>query len=491
MTNHATADPGSGDPRREDGPVGLDRHTAELRRDLSFINYPPENWLPARPGELDVLVVGGGQMGLAASFALNKAGIRNHAVIDAAPAGLEGPWVTYARMKTLRSPNHLVGPAQDIPALTFRAYHEALYGSAAWASLGKIPRGMWQDYLVWFREALELPVENGCALTAIAPTETGVEVAVTRGGAAQRIRARRLVLATGRDGLGGPAMPGWVPAGDARFQHTVEAIDFEALAGRDVAVIGASASAFDNAATALEAGAGSVHMLMRRPKLATYNRFKTMVHAGFTFGMPALPPAERLALLNAAFEVAVAPPADSVARIAHDRRFHFHPGTSVCGVDASGSRIVLDLGGERLTVDKVILGTGFKVDLGGRPELAALDGHVVLMSDLDLPPEVVGQFARHPDVCDDFTFRPRLEGDAWVSRVHSFNIAAMASLGLISGDIPGVGDGARRLAEGIARNFFLEDYDAQMARITGYSEVEIQGDELDARVAPGTPTVTA
>ncbi|MES2711551.1 MAG: FAD-dependent oxidoreductase, partial [Pseudomonadota bacterium] len=93
---------------------------ARLRADLAALNLPPANWVPPRGGVLDVLVIGGGMLGLAASFALTRLGILNHRVLDQSPSGREGPWVTYARMETLRSPKHLAGPGGEIAALTFR-----------------------------------------------------------------------------------------------------------------------------------------------------------------------------------------------------------------------------------------------------------------------------------------------------------------------------------------------------------------------------------
>ena len=69
----------------------------------------------------------------------------NHRCLDRGPAGVEGPWVTYARMETLRSPKVLTGPAAGIPSLTFRAWFVAQFGAAEWEALDKIPRVMWMD----------------------------------------------------------------------------------------------------------------------------------------------------------------------------------------------------------------------------------------------------------------------------------------------------------------------------------------------------------
>ena len=153
-------------------PTSLQALEADLARDLRLLNYPPKGWVPeARAADgrpvSDVIVAGGGMLGLVVSFALRRQGVMRIRTLDRAEAGREGPWVTYARMNTLRSPNHLTGPVFGIASLTFRAWYEAQHGEAAWESLGKIPRGMWMDYLIWYRRVLELPVENGVQVVAI------------------------------------------------------------------------------------------------------------------------------------------------------------------------------------------------------------------------------------------------------------------------------------------------------------------------------------
>ena len=117
----------------------------------------------------DVVVIGGGMCGLVASFALHNAGIRNIRIFDRGPRGFEGPWVTYARMETLRSPKQLTGPAYGMASLTFRAWFTAQFGEAAWEALDKIPRPMWMDYLRWYRQVLDLPVENEVEVLRIVP----------------------------------------------------------------------------------------------------------------------------------------------------------------------------------------------------------------------------------------------------------------------------------------------------------------------------------
>jgi len=196
---------------------------ARLAQDLSYLGWPARNWMPPRQaanGEamIDVAIIGGGQAGLAASVALAQLGIRA-VVFDRSPAGSEGPWATTARMETLRSPKELTGPALGLPALTFRAWFEAQFGLEAWAAMDKIPRLQWMDYLVWYRRVMNVDVRNGMTVTAIhpLPDATGVRLDLRSSeGEVSSVLARRLVLATGRDGLGGPAVPAFVTPCRAR-----------------------------------------------------------------------------------------------------------------------------------------------------------------------------------------------------------------------------------------------------------------------------------
>ena len=114
-----------------DGTDGLARLEASLARDFERLNHPPADWVPPRPGPdgrrmVDVAIAGAGMCGLAAGFALRRLGISNLRQVDRSPEGREGPWRTYARMETLRSPKHLSGPVQGARG----AYLPGLVGGA-------------------------------------------------------------------------------------------------------------------------------------------------------------------------------------------------------------------------------------------------------------------------------------------------------------------------------------------------------------------------
>src|SRR4051812_12115438 len=113
---------------------------ALARRELSQLNYPSTGWvLPAKGPDgkpmLDALVIGGGMCGQTATFALLREGVRNLRCVERTPRGQEGPWTTFARMETLRSPKHLTGPDLGIASLTYRAWHEAKFGAEHWQKL--------------------------------------------------------------------------------------------------------------------------------------------------------------------------------------------------------------------------------------------------------------------------------------------------------------------------------------------------------------------
>src|ERR1700712_2130409 len=157
--------------------TGLAALEARLAEDLSLLELPAREWVPGKTHNgsevLDVAVIGGGMAGLAASAALKLLGVRVR-IFDRSPQGLEGPWATTARMETLRSPKQLTGPALGLPALTFRAWFEAQFGSAAWEALDKIPRLLWMDYLRWYRWVLNLDLRNGHRVLSVTPRHDGL-----------------------------------------------------------------------------------------------------------------------------------------------------------------------------------------------------------------------------------------------------------------------------------------------------------------------------
>ena len=468
------------------GPDGLAALEDRLRQDLAWLGLPAKPWVPRRTVEgrdvLDVLVVGAGMAGLVASGMLKRLGVDNHLVLDRAPAGAEGPWVTFARMLTLRSPKDLAGPAMGLPALTFRAFYEARHGRAAWDSLDRAPRSEWMDYLVWYRRVLDLPVRNGTDVSAIHARPDGLfEVTVDDAAGPSAMLARHVVLATGRDGLGGTAVPAVADGLDRRFwAHSAEPIDFAALTAKRVAVVGAGASAMDNAATALEAGAARLDLFVRRADIPRVNKFTGIGSAGTVHGFAGLPDAWKWRFLDHAIKSQVPPPRPSMRRVFAHANAHLHLGSPVTALAARGDHLVVTTPHGRTEVDFIIFGTGFTVDLARRPELAEFAPHIRLWRDRFPTPAGMDnpELETSPDLGDGFEFLEKVPGACpALARLHCFNYPATLSHGKLTGDIPAISEGADRLARGIVRSLFVADRATHFANLEAFAVPEILGDE--------------
>jgi cation diffusion facilitator CzcD-associated flavoprotein CzcO len=463
---------------------GLRALEERLAEALDRLQEPAPSWVPetrAPDGSvaLDVAILGAGMAGLAAGVALKREGVARVALFDPAPAGAEGPWATYARMRTLRSPKQLAGPALGLDALTFRAWFEAQHGAAAWEALGKIPTGMWMDYLRWYRRVAALEVRSGLGVARIEPDGALFRLALSDGGAAF---ARHVVLATGRDGLGGPRiLPGFDAAWRGRFwAHSADAIDFAALAGKQVVVVGAGASAFDNAAAALEAGCARMTLLLRRAALPRINSSKALDSRGFWHGWFDLPAAWRWRLMLAVERRQTPPPAESVRRVAAHPNAALLTGAGVEGVARDGAALVLATPRGPVRADFVVLGTGFLQDAALRPELAAVAGGIRLWRDAYAPPEAERDAALglNPWLDEGFAFTERVPGTSpYLARLHCFNFAATLSHGKVTGDVPAISVGARRLARAICARLLAADVAWHAERHAAFDEPEIAGDE--------------
>lgn len=178
-------------------------------------------------------------------------------------------------METLRSPKQLTGPALGIPSLTFQAWFEAQFGETAWTQLDKIPRLQWMDYLRWYRRVLALPAHNDHSVRAVSPRADGVvELCLDTPAGEQRVRLDASYWPRAATDWAAHTCPTGFASFRLRRAHSSHALDAERLSGKRVAVLGAGLSAMDSAATALEAGAASVDLLIRRQNIPRINKSK-------------------------------------------------------------------------------------------------------------------------------------------------------------------------------------------------------------------------
>ena len=488
-----------------------------LAYEMACLQWPAARWTRALEHQgqpvADVAIIGAGMAGLALAAALHHRGIAV-AVYDEAPAGLEGPWATTARMETLRSPKQLAGPALGLPSLSFRAWFEAQFGSAAWEALDKIPRLQWMDYLRWYRRVLGLVVQNEHRVTDVLPRADGlVELRIQRltqpgptgstgisgppgppeqSGPTDTAFARRLVLATGRAGLGGNWVPEWaqrLPRG--RWAHSADELEPGALRGQRVGVIGAGASAMDSAATALEEGAARVHLLVRRADIPRINKGKGAGNPGFVHGHARLPDAWKWRIRHYIHEQQVPPPRNSTLRVSRHGNAFFHLGCAVEGAEERGGALHVRTSAGPIELDFLICATGFAIDWSQRPMLRHLAPHVRLWQHRWAPEagQEDAELSASPDLGADFEFQPR-EKDPLpgLERVHCFCYPAALSLGVITGDIPAISEGALQLATSLAGLLYAEDVDHHFARMQAFAEPEVFGDEWVASPLPPCPT---
>jgi FAD-dependent urate hydroxylase len=467
--------------------AGLALHERAVARDLEILGVPAANW-PAKIEDatgqpvLDVLVVGAGMNGIAAAGSLAFKGVRNIAVVERSRPGQEGPWLTFARMDTLRSPKTLTGPALGVPSLTFRAWYEAKYGLNAWETLYKIHNRTWVEYLSWLQKVLALPVRHGAALEALEPAGPFVRAMLNEDGVRRKIFARRVVLATGRAGAGGVFWPDFIDRGlvPDLAAHTNDDIDFAALRGKSVAILGGGASAWDNAATALERGAARVDMYVRRPYLPQVNKGRGSAFPGFLHGWSSLPDAERWATMVYPNDLQAPVPHETVNRTTRLSGFRIHFRTGIETVSRANGKVAMKIAGknETRTYDFLIVGTGFNVDPALIPELRSYAPNIATWYDRYQPaPDLRRRdLERFPYLGPGFELTEKTPGsDPTLGQIHLVNFGAHASHAGIASDIPGVNIAAERVAGAIVTSLFREDIDHMRRKVEAYDEPELAG----------------
>jgi cation diffusion facilitator CzcD-associated flavoprotein CzcO len=446
---------------------------AGVRETLRLIGPDPQNWVPDQEGvDHNVLIIGGGQSGSTFAFALRRAGIGKVSVIDAAQdqAGA-GVWLTSARMQKLRTPKTLPGPELGIPGLSFQAWYEARHGVSAYDALDRIPRIDWAAYLGWYREQLDISVRYGTRLVRIKAAAGHFRVYLERDGRATIETTRKIILANGFAG-NGPYVPSVLSDNLPKelYAHTSERIDFEALRGKSVAVLGSAASAFDAAAVALESGAREVHLFARRKSLAALPVIRLRLYPGAYDNFGSLPDAVRWQQALRFRRDGSTPPADAISRVTRSPDFHLHLGAPWLSAAPHGRRLLATTPQGQIAFDLAIAGTGYGVDLAARPELSDFAHDILLWRDRFTPAEDERDevLAVYPYLGAGHEFLEKAPGSApYLKDIHVFNPAAFVSFGLPVGDIPSFKRDIPSVVARISRDLFLADLPAHQERISG------------------------
>ncbi len=459
------------------------RLSDQVRRELTYLSYPARDWMLPRYRRgarvVDVLIVGAGQAGLAVAFGLKLDRVSNIRIVDRHPRGRQGPWRGFARMRELRTFKDVTGIDLGIPNLTPRAWYQAKFGCTAWERMRKMPPTVWHDYLDWYRDVLELPVEYDSEVVAIGPAEDLLFADLQRKGRTERVHARKIVLATGIEGSGGWRAP--FPAADlprVRYAHASDDIDFRRCRGRRVGVLGAGASALDNAAAALEAGAKRVDLCVRRPEIPRVNPLFWANFAGMLGHFAELTDLERWRIMRHMLEeLPIPPPQDSFWRCRKFKNFAWHCNCAWRSIRAEGEEVVVETNAGSLRFDFVIFATGIEINLSRRAELAPIAHEIALWRHRFNPPagEESDLLATYPYLGTAFEFMEREPNTApYLRRLHNFNFGATVSLGITGAAITGMKYGVPRLVNGLVRDLFREDAAQHYQALVAYDVAELE-----------------
>lgn len=472
--------PGTASRPLADADARLERLAIRARQDLFMLRHPETDWVPERYGPdgkrlLDVLIVGGGQGGLAVAAYLIRERVSNIEVIDKAPYGREGVWNDFARMPVIRSPKHYPGPDMGVPNLTYEAWHRAKFGDADWEGLVLVPCEPWVEYLLWLRAALELPVRNEVELKRIEPAEDCLKVTLATPAGPETRHVRRLVLATGHDGTGRWWLPPEIEALPAHLRaQAADPIDFARLKGKRVAVLGIGASAGDNAICALEAGAEAVHMFCRRDSHRRQQVYRWCITAGFLRHYSDLDDAWRWRFMHYILNIRMGMPPETWKRVSADANFHLHTNADWRSVRPEGAGVRIETAQGAFEVDFVIAATGHDQDLDRRPELASLADDIALWSDRYTPPPELAdeRLGRYPYLGRHFEFLEKRPGTApHLARIHDFTFGPTMSFGPSGCSISTLRLTVPMLAAGVTRGLFLEDVELQWHSLVNYPSV--------------------
>ncbi|RYM00241.1 NAD(P)/FAD-dependent oxidoreductase [Sporolactobacillus sp. THM7-7] len=466
--------------------MSLEALNERVKKELSYLAFGGPDWvrlLKSPEGHVyDVVIVGGGQSGLGIAFSLLCRRVSNILVIDENPEGLEGPWVTYARMMTLRTPKDLTPIDCGVPSLTCRSWWEAQFGPESWESLDKIPRGEWMNYLRWYRKVLHLPVLNEVKLKLIEPVRKGLHRLHLAGAGAPSdvILARKVVLATGIQGGGEWHVPPMIAEKLTHhlYAHTSEAINFEKLKGKKVAVLGGGASAFDNANFALSEGVDEVHVFVRRKHLQRVNPIRQMEPSGMIEHFHALPDADKYAVMAHFFKLNQPPTNDTFGRASSWPGFHLHLGAPWLDVEPANHGAAVTTPQGKFAFDFLIIATGLLTDPALRPELKLVESHIARWSDRYKAPKEVQSpvLDAHPYLSPGFAFQSRDEaGKDLLHGLFAYNYSAMISCGLSAAALSGMKYSMPKITSEVTDQLFLDDREKNLDDFFNYDEPEFVG----------------
>ena len=333
------------------------------------------------------VVIGAGPYGLSVAAHLKEKGVPTRVVGDAMSAWREN----MPRGMFLKSEPDASSLSSPRPGSSLRDYLREI-GRKPLAIDEPVPIALFVDYGLWFQQRCVPEVENE-HVTGLRRVGSAFELTVASG---ETLRASNVVVASGHVSYAHvPAellrLAEGCPTPDGLVSHSSQHRDFDAFAGRRVAVVGAGQSALESAALLHEAGA-EVTAVVRTNRLA-WNQEPNTTHVSaprrllsprsglgrgwrlFVFGRAPsmirhLPDAKRLELLTSV----LGPAGAWWLRDRIDGRIDVRLGCTISSVAGGrdATRLSLDSGSsdfESIDVDHVLAATGYRVRLDVLPFL--------------------------------------------------------------------------------------------------------------------------
>jgi len=467
--------------------MSLEALNQQVKKDLSYLSFGEKDWV--RPihhpaGHVyDVIIIGGGQSGLAAAFGLMRERITNILVLDENPEGFEGPWETYARMVTLRTPKQITSIDLGIPSLTFRSWWETQFGAKSWEAIDKIPRGDWMNYLRWYRKVLGIPVRNKVTLNLIEPLEDDLFRLHLAGQGIDEntLLTRKVILATGIQGGGEWHVPALIAEKLPLhlYAHTSKPIDFQALKGKKVAILGGGASAFDNAHFALTNGVAEAHVFVRRNEMQRINPIRQMEGSGLIERFQVLSDENKYKVMSHFFKHSQPPTNDTFGRASSWPGFKLHLASPWLNVEDTDKGAVVTTPQGAFTFDFLIISTGLVTDPALRPELRLVEKYIIRWGDRYKAPDEISNpmIDSHPYLSPGFALQSRdEEGKKLLHGLFAFNYSALISCGILASALSGMRFGIPKLVTEVANQLFLDNQKEILEDYFNYQEHEFIAD---------------
>jgi len=244
----------------------------------------------------------------------------------------------------------------------------------------------------------------------------------------------------------------------------------------------------DSAATALESGAASVDLLIRRSDIPRVNKGKGAGSPGLTHGHLHLPDDWKWKIRHYINVQQVPPPRGSTLRVSRHANARFNLGCAIERMEWTGDEIRVHTSKGVFHLDFVVFSTGFRIDWNARSEFAPFAAHVRNWGDRFRHPEGEDdqELSDSPDLGPAFELQPKIPGACpGLERIHAFSYPAALTHGTVSGDIPAISVGAERLAQGISSRLYAEDVQWHFEKLQAFSDPEVFGDEWTPADPPG------